>query len=1011
MLANERRVLLLRASCGLCLLVAASLLLSSLASSSFGQAAPTRSLPTEIVVQPSPPPEYFAGLALYRAGDYSDAAVTFQSVISPPGALSGNPVEQICVLTMQGECYYQTGQYAKALANYEAAIRIQLVHRWWPAEIVPHQPLPPLVAPPPPWFQSQRKTMAWNLAPTGSLRGYLSGQAITSARGTGRAPPLSINVQEVARCTGLALYRWLELLGPLCSHDPLIPKIVQRGTVRSVPIKPWSTAVGGVQSGLFAAVQQKTAVAEQALQSALTVNGFDHPLTGMALLVLGRLSANRGDPVKAEAYFLEASVAAARFGDLTVVEEALSAAATIHLARGDRSTYAPLHSALAWASASGSVQLPATLLMLAAEDDWQAGQPQSAAAKLAACSQLIGTTSLASGRAGARLNYLKALVACGIGDVADGRAALEASLAFQRQGSLWQFRTEMVDLFWKNHLLNERQAAQLFDRVLSDPTANDWEVDPLESLSSLVIPHPAPFEHWFEAALARKEPKLALEVVEQLRRHRFLNTLHLGGRLLGLRWALEARPELLDKQTAAQRQRILARWPRYADLSQRARVLQAELKTKPLTPEKRDEQNSQQDKLTELKRLSAEQELILRQIALERQACNLAFPPLKKTSEIQTGLADRQGILVFFEDSAHFHAFLVTSAQVEHWQIKTPAKQVGGRVKALLQQWGNVDSNKQIRRGDLAAERWQPTASQLFKIFVADSKVDFTQNIDELAIIPDGMLWYLPFETLQISDGNGARSLISRQRVRYAPTAGLAVGDVHPHRPRNTAVALGRLFPREDEQLARTRFDELLRINPQAVALNGKLPADSALFGSILEQLVVYDEISATRNGPLAWSPLPTVAKSADASLADWLILPWGGPDQVLLPGFHTSAESAIRGIDDQTAVNEIFVPLCGLMATGARTVLINRWRTGGQTTQELLREFVQELPESYASDAWQRSVQLVTTMHLRVEEEPRLKRDGKYDGLLADHPFFWAGFMLADTGSPPPETSEKKGK
>jgi len=60
-------------------------------------------------------------------------------------------------------------------------------------------------------------------------------------------------------------------------------------------------------------------------------------------------------------------------------------------------------------------------------------------------------------------------------------------------------------------------------------------------------------------------------------------------------------------------------------------------------------------------------------------------------------------------------------------------------------------------------------------------------------------------------------------------------------------------------------------------------------------------------------------------------------------------------------------------MANGARTVLVSRWRTGGQTSFDLVREFLQELPNSSASDAWQRAVQLTMDANVNLSAEPRI--------------------------------------
>ena len=70
-----------------------------------------------------------------------------------------------------------------------------------------------------------------------------------------------------------------------------------------------------------------------------------------------------------------------------------------------------------------------------------------------------------------------------------------------------------------------------------------------------------------------------------------------------------------------------------------------------------------------------------------------------------------------------------------------------------------------------------------------------------------------------------------------------------------------------------------------------------------------------------------------------------------------------------------MFLSICGLMSTGSRTVLVSRWRTGGETSYDLVRQFIQELPYSSAADAWQRSVQMLIQSPLDLNREPHVKR------------------------------------
>jgi hypothetical protein len=45
------------------------------------------------------------------------------------------------------------------------------------------------------------------------------------------------------------------------------------------------------------------------------------------------------------------------------------------------------------------------------------------------------------------------------------------------------------------------------------------------------------------------------------------------------------------------------------------------------------------------------------------------------------------------------------------------------------------------------------------------------------------------------------------------------------------------------------------------------------------------------------------------------------------------------------------------------------------------------------------------------AEQEPRLKVGANDEPLTASHPFFWAGYMLLDTGAPPFRSEEPEPK
>ncbi len=108
---------------------------------------------------------------------------------------------------------------------------------------------------------------------------------------------------------------------------------------------------------------------------------------------------------------------------------------------------------------------------------------------------------------------------------------------------------------------------------------------------------------------------------------------------------------------------------------------------------------------------------------------------------------------------------------------------------------------------------------------------------------------------------------------------------------------------------------------------------------------------------------------------------------------------------------DDLFQSLCNIMADGARTVLLTRWRTAGRTNFDLVREFTKDSADAPAAEAWQRACLFARENPVDQTYEPRLKHsDETTDAPTADHPFFWAGYLLVDTGprAPKPEGTEQ---
>jgi hypothetical protein len=218
---------------------------------------------------------------------------------------------------------------------------------------------------------------------------------------------------------------------------------------------------------------------------------------------------------------------------------------------------------------------------------------------------------------------------------------------------------------------------------------------------------------------------------------------------------------------------------------------------------------------------------------------------------------------------------------------------------------------------------------------------------------------------------------------------------------------VGRLFPRDDDTVAQAAFDQLAAAVPGAVALSSPTPGPSAMYSARFDRLIVLDDLNLIDGGPYDWAPVQIDQNKPGNRLSDWLALPWDGPDEVILPGFHTAAEDALKSRNPLPG-NEVFLSVCAMMSSGAQTVLLSRWRTGGRSSFELVQEFAQELPHTTPAEAWQRSVFLCAGSELELDAEPRIKRVATETSMRANHPFFWAAYLLVDSGRAParPDTA-----
>ncbi len=415
----------------------------------------------------APTPMYFATFADFYAGNYKTALDRFQS--EARGCIKSGQfrwIDSICYETMIGECYYQMGMLDKALEHYNSALEICVTFPNWMVNV---QFLPIRAS-------NQRKPAPWGVSTRQSILGFYPSSSLISQgridntdiyRQGGivqNAVLYSIQPQEIVRCTTLAIRRRTELLGPISKNTPLTEKLVGALNARIAPPNHWSEVWADIERGLALIAAGKEDQGIPCLQrSVLAAGEFDHPMTCIALLELGRLALLRGDYQQASQFFEESTFSAWDYTDQGVLEEAFRYAAMTHLIANRKGFYAPLQPAWQWAKVKDLRLLRVSLALSAAENYSVLNDTKDASAMLDDARLMLGRRKSPPGRIGCRFSYLSAQVLFQQHKLQEGLAAFNSAMSYMQQGSSRLFQIALADNFYATGAASPRAAMDYYN--------------------------------------------------------------------------------------------------------------------------------------------------------------------------------------------------------------------------------------------------------------------------------------------------------------------------------------------------------------------------------------------------------------------------------------------------------------------------------------------------------------------------------------------------------------------
>ncbi|QEG24202.1 hypothetical protein [Mariniblastus fucicola] len=945
-----------------------------------------------------PKVSYYQAFSLYKNGDFARAGRDFQRGYTTAYQFGDQRfLDSVCYLTMMGECHYHVGNYADAMVNYDRALKLYLSfnNSGWQSRIQSPTTLPVDTG------AFMRSKVNWG-TPTRNasiakmpskfmvMFGRLDAPLVFQEGGAWDPARLrSVDVTEIMRCTALAMHRRKHILGSMSRLDPLAKQLLTGVKVRGAGDGSIMGSYNGILSGIAMAAMERNDDAARMLTKSLQINGqFDHALTPVGLTELTRIAMSSGKKSTAETLALEASYSAGVFNQYDLVNESLSLGTTNHLLTL-KTPYPPLANAIQWANREKYRLTQLSLIQRLAECHAEAANTRAAREVLAMANTADRRrNTLGASVANARLKYTSAMIGFTEGNFAAGLADLSAALGQYQNGSLWLFRLRRASDLISAGAVSELEADKLYGSLLHDPTDAEWRFDPIEPMAFLTTDHVTAMENWFDILIRRRQYERALQVAELIRRHRFYSTMPLGGRLLAFRHGLNAETSSLDPATARQRESFLSRNGAYQELLTGALEIQKQLVKLPLSPEPdSDEARNKSQLLARLAQVSAAQEALMASYALSREPSNLSFPPQLPLESFKRMIPPGTLCLSTLNTASGYHLFFVSRERIRYVPLGS-TRGLNRAVTKLLRDIGAIGGAATDGK-TLTSEDWKESATELKSGIFAEIPDESFANIVEMVVIPDGMLWYMPFEALPVEFDGEEKVLVDLCPIRYAPTMFLAVEAPGGSQLTRNSVAVGTMHNRGELETTLAEVEELKKKFPD-VETYQEQSSPSGLGAWLTNHLMVWSESFIPANG-YDFRPVPFDA-SSHATIRSWMALPWYGPEYLSLPGLRTFGKGR------KANGSEMFVTTVTLMASGSRTIMLPRWPTGGAISLGLSRLYAENLSEDMTGAQSLRKAMLAARdFDFDFEKEPQVKKEKDPGDISPEHPFFWASFFVVD--------------
>ncbi len=213
---------------------------------------------------------------------------------------------------------------------------------------------------------------------------------------------------------------------------------------------------------------------------------------------------------------------------------------------------------------------------------------------------------------------------------------------------------------------------------------------------------------------------------------------------------------------------------------------------------------------------------------------------------------------------------------------------------------------------ELGEVAWKGAGKKFLDSLLEGSLADLSQSFPELVIVPDGLLWYLPFEALEIQAGRCAGAADFARPHSLRPHR--LIGDCRrpaARGPPDLGGAGPAVSPSTTTEQAR-RSRPSARPCPTAWRCPGPTrTAPANAYAALVDRLVVLDDLGAAEAIPMAGPPSPWITANREARWPIGSRFPGTDRRVVVLPGFHTAAESGLKHVEHKAPGNGLFLSVC----------------------------------------------------------------------------------------------------